>query len=74
MPIDPYFTSAVPVRYKLKRKISKKRLLNPYDKFRKDMKKARKAGNPYLVSGRPCLTGFKPPKKVWDDKRITPPA
>jgi hypothetical protein len=71
MPLDPLFTSNVSLSLKRPRKISKKRLLNPDKIFRKELRKLKRSGKPIFVTGKPSLTGFRPPKKVWDDKRIT---
>jgi hypothetical protein len=71
MPIDPYFSSAFKYSPKRPRKVSKKFLLNPDTVFRRKLREEKKKGHPIFVTGGPSLTGFRPPKKVWDEKRIT---
>jgi hypothetical protein len=65
MPLDPFFTSTATIKQRLRRKVSKKRLLNPDEVFRKDKKKSRSV---IPMQGAPALEGFKPPEKVWDVK------
>jgi hypothetical protein len=71
IPIDPYFTSAVKtkswprgVKFKNRAKVLK----NPDELFKEEAKKQRRAGKSMFVIGGPALTGYRPPRKVWDEK------
>jgi hypothetical protein len=71
MPIDPFFTSAVsqkqrPLSAKVRREFMK--AADPTDKLKK-LKHQRKRGRPHIVTGGPALTGFKPPRLVWNQSQ-----
>jgi hypothetical protein len=71
MPIDPFFTSAAlqkqrPLSAKVRREFMK--AADAADKLKK-LKRQRKRGRPYVVTGGPALTGFKPPRKVWNQSQ-----
>lgn len=78
MPIDPYFTSRKTEEVKQPRKRAvtatqvRKQLLNPDERYRKMRRRLKAKGKPFISNGgHESLTGFKQPKKVWDERKET---